>query len=101
MELLSLAHLDARRELTSLIRIFILILKAILFLPLPLPYKNRDRILGHQFDKRLESFAPSYSQSFFSTGGLLKKTRLYPGFKNTYKKSAEQENARLFINRIL
>jgi hypothetical protein len=26
---------------------------------------TRDGILGHQFDKRLESFAPCYSQSFY------------------------------------
>jgi hypothetical protein len=41
---------------------------------------NRDGILGYQFDKRLESSAPSYS-----------KPRLYSGFKNTYKKSANQK----------
>jgi hypothetical protein len=26
---------------------------------------NRDGILGHKFDKKLESFAPCYSQSFY------------------------------------
>ncbi len=38
-----------------------------------------DGILGHQFDKELKFFAQCYSQSF--TGGFLKKTRLYSGFK--------------------
>ncbi len=36
-----------------------------------------------------------------STGGFLKKTRLYSGFKNTCKKSAKQENSSLFTNSIL
>jgi hypothetical protein len=36
-----------------------------------------------------------------STGGFLKRIRLYSGFKNTYKKSAKQENLSLFMNTIL
>ncbi len=32
---------------------------------------------------------------------ILKKTILYSGFKNTYKKSAKQENSSLFMNSIL
>jgi hypothetical protein len=31
---------------------------------------------------------------------ILKKTILYSGFKNTYKKSAKQENSSLFMNSI-
>ncbi len=36
-----------------------------------------------------------------STSGFLKRIRLYSGFKNTYKKSAKQENLSLFTNSIL
>ncbi len=36
-----------------------------------------------------------------STGGFLKKTRLYSGFKNTYKKSAKPKNSSLFVKSIL
>jgi hypothetical protein len=36
-----------------------------------------------------------------STGGFLKRMRLYSGFKNTDKKSAKQENLSLFTNIIL
>ena len=36
-----------------------------------------------------------------STGGLIKRIRLYSGLKNTYKKSAKQENLSLFTNIIL
>jgi hypothetical protein len=35
------------------------------------------------------------------TGGFLKKTRLYSGYKNSYKKAAKQENSSLFVNSIL
>jgi hypothetical protein len=35
------------------------------------------------------------------TGGFLKKTRLYSGFKNTYKKSPKQENSSLFMKSVL
>jgi hypothetical protein len=57
----------------------------------------RDGIFGHQFDKRLESFAPCYSQ-VPSTGGFYRKPfsslilKIYP------KKSAKQENLSLFMN---
>jgi hypothetical protein len=49
---------------------------------------SRDGILGHQLNKRLESFAPCYSQSL----AILKKTILFSGFKNNtyrYKKISE------------
>jgi hypothetical protein len=58
------------------------------------PY--RDGILGHQFDRRRESFAPCYSKSLPLED--LKKTILYSEFKITYKKSAKQENSSLFMN---
>ncbi len=35
-------------------------------------YLSKDGILGHKFNKRLETFAPCYSQSP-STGGFLKR----------------------------
>jgi len=58
-----------------------------------LNYLARDGILGHQFNKRLETFpSPIHWQ-------ILKKTKLY--FKNPLKKSAKQENSNLFINSIL
>jgi hypothetical protein len=44
----------------------------------------RDGILGHQFDKRLESFTPCYSQSF--CWWIFKKIRLKSGFINAHKK---------------
>jgi hypothetical protein len=46
---------------------------------------TRDGILGHQFYKGLESFAP------LITLPSPKKTILYSDFKNTYKKTAKQE----------
>jgi hypothetical protein len=48
----------------------------------------RDGILGHQFDKRLEPFPPHAIHSPFYWR-ILKKTRLYSGFKNAYKKIRE------------
>jgi hypothetical protein len=58
-----------------------------------MPQAARDGILGHHLDDRLEFL--------LSTGGFfLKKTRLLSGFK-IYKKSAKQENSRLFMNSIL
>jgi hypothetical protein len=60
----------------------------------------RDGILGHQFNKILESLAPSYSQSLLYWR-ILKKTIFFSGFKNPYKKSAKQENSSLFENSIL
>jgi len=47
------------------------------------PSQSRDGILGHQFNKRVESFAPSYTQSFYWR--IWKKTILYFGFNNPYK----------------
>jgi hypothetical protein len=47
-----------------------------------LVHKGREMstyILGHQFNKRLESFAPCYSQSVFQAD--FKKTILFSGFK--------------------
>jgi hypothetical protein len=35
-----------------------------------------------------------------STGGFLKKTILFSGFQNPYKKSAKKENSSLFLNSI-
>jgi hypothetical protein len=55
----------------------------------------RDRILGHQFNKRLESFAPCYSQSFILAD--FKENQLYSGLINPSKKSAKQENSSIFI----
>ncbi len=60
---------------------------------------SRDGILGHKFNKRLESFAPCYSQSLLLQ--ILKKTILSSGFKNPNKTSAKQENSSLFMNSIL
>jgi hypothetical protein len=48
---------------------------------------SRDGILGHEFDKRLESFARCYSQSFYWR--ILQKTILFCGFKTSYKKILE------------
>jgi hypothetical protein len=57
---------------------------------------NRDGILIRQFNKRLESFC-----TMLSTGAILQKTRLYSGFKNTYKTIRKKENLSLFMNSIL
>jgi hypothetical protein len=46
------------------------------------PEPGLNEILGHKFDKRLESFAPCYSQS-------LLLVILFSGFKNPYKKICE------------
>jgi hypothetical protein len=61
----------------------------------PVPFFSRDGILGYQFDKRLESFAPFYSQSLLrrkNEGGKLEpeKTRVYaqnPRLKMPFKNS--------------
>jgi hypothetical protein len=45
--------------------------------------KCRDGILGHKFNKRLDSFAACYSQSLLLAD--LKKIMLFSGFKNPYK----------------
>jgi hypothetical protein len=98
----SLAHLDSRTELTSLIRIFYIDIEGYTLLSLPLlpPNKDRDGILGHQFVK--ESSLLLHPIHSLSTGGFLKKKiSLYSGFKNTYKKSTKQEYSSLNVNRIL
>jgi hypothetical protein len=41
----------------------------------------RDGILGHQFKKRQESFAPCYSQSLLAD---IKENILFSGLKNPY-----------------
>jgi hypothetical protein len=58
-----------------------------------------DGILEHQFNKRLESFVPCYSQSLLLR--ILKKTILFSGFKPLTKKSAKQENWSLLMNSVL
>jgi hypothetical protein len=50
------------------------------------PGGPRVGILGHQFDKRLESFAPSLP--FYWR--ILKKTILFSGFEILSKKSVKQ-----------
>jgi hypothetical protein len=66
---------------------------------MPHPVDAEKEFLDINFDKRLESHASCYSQP--STGGFLKKSRLYSGFKTTYEKSAKQENWSLFVNSML
>ncbi len=61
--------------------------------------KTRDGILGHRFNKRLESFAPCYSQSL--SWRVLKKTTLFFACKSFYKKSAKQENLSLFMTCVM
>ncbi len=58
-----------------------------------------DGILGHKFNKRLESFAPCYSKSLLLADFTENHTLLW--FKNPYKKSTKQENPSLFMNSIL
>jgi hypothetical protein len=58
---------------------------------------NRDGILGRQFKKKTRVFC-----TMLSTGAFLKKTRLYSGFKNTYKKSTKKnKKLSLFMNSIM
>jgi hypothetical protein len=59
----------------------------------------RDGILGHQINKRLESFAPCYSQSLILAD--VKKTYSTLALIILAKKSAKQENSSLFMNNIL
>ncbi len=56
-------------------------------------YFTWDGFLGNEFDKKLESFAPCYSQSLL-LAGLTENHTLYSGFITPYKKS-------LFMNIIL
>ncbi len=53
-------------------------------------------ILGHQFNKRLESFAPCYSQSLLQADFEEKLTLLWLK-KIPYKKFAKQKNSSLFM----
>ena len=57
---------------------------------------NRDRILGHQFNKRLESFAPCYSQSLLLVD-FKENHSLMQVFK-ILTKIRKQENSSLFMN---
>jgi hypothetical protein len=50
---------------------------------------SRDGILGHQFNKRFEYFDPGCSPSLLSYWRILKKTILFSGYKNPYKKIQE------------
>ncbi len=84
----------------------------------------QSRALGHRMKRRVDdirigfrltlpkmefldiNLAKDWSLSLHAihslfTGGFLKKTRLYSGFKNTYKKSLKQENSNSFINSVL
>ncbi len=56
---------------------------------LPVQTKSRDGVLGHRFNKRLESFASCYSQSL-----------LLADLKKPYS-STKQENSSLFKNSIM
>jgi hypothetical protein len=51
------------------------------------PNQPRYEILGHQFNKRLEYFAPFYTPSLLLAD--FKKTILYSDFNNPYKKIRE------------
>ncbi len=51
---------------------------------------SRDGILGHQFNKRLKSLAPCYSQSLILADFKENHTLLwFYSFKNPYKNSAK------------
>ncbi len=66
------------------------------------PHLNayRDGILGHQFRTKDESLLLHDIHSAFYWR-ILKKTVLYSGFNNPYKKYAKQQNSSLFMNSIL
>jgi hypothetical protein len=61
--------------------------------------QSREGILGFQINKRLESFAPRYSQSLLLV--LLRKPNSYLVLKILTKKSSKHENSSLLINSIL
>jgi hypothetical protein len=65
-----------------------------------LAYKYWDEILGHQLEKKLESFAPCYSQSFL-LAAFTENHALLWFLKSIQEKSAKQENSSLFMNSIL
>ncbi len=54
----------------------------------------RDGILGHQINKRHESFAPCYSQPLILAD--LKKTILYFGFNNPCQKNPRNKKTRVY-----
>jgi hypothetical protein len=56
--------------------------------------KSRDGILGHQFNKRLESFAYDIYSPF--CWRILKKTILYSGFNNPYNKNPRNKKTRVY-----
>jgi hypothetical protein len=49
---------------------------------------SRDGILGHQLNKRLESFGLCYSQSLLLADFKEKKTILFSGFKKSLQKKS-------------
>jgi hypothetical protein len=53
----------------------------------------KDGILGHQFNQRLETFAPCFSLILLRG---FKEAILFSGFKNPLKKSAKQENSEVY-----
>ncbi len=55
---------------------------------------TRDGILGHHFDKRLESFAPCYSHSFY--WWIFKENQTLLWVQKYIKKSPKQEDLSLF-----
>jgi hypothetical protein len=57
-------------------------------------YRYGFGILGHQFNKRLDSFALCYSQSLLLAD--LKKIIFFSGFKNPYKKIRETRKLKSF-----
>jgi hypothetical protein len=63
-------------------------------------WASRDGILGHQFNKRLESFDPCYSQSLLLADFNFKKTFSSLVLKMLPKKPAKQENSSLVMNSI-
>jgi hypothetical protein len=60
----------------------------------PIAFVSRDGILGHQFDKGRESFAPYYSQSLLLA--YFTETILYSGFINLYKKNPRNNITRVY-----
>jgi hypothetical protein len=62
-------------------------------------FTDLDGILGHQINKRLESFAPCYSQSLLLADCKENHTLLW--FTKLHKKSAKKENSSRLMNNIL
>jgi hypothetical protein len=61
----------------------------------------RDGIIVHKFNKRLGSFCSMRCTVHPFYWRTLKKTILFSGFQNPYKKYAKQGKSTLFLNRIL